>query len=105
MRKIGKNIDGISKTKNLLDNTPDQQSKFRTKNWVETKNDSRGLYNTNMYNKLRASILKSNLCNYSDAYILVKGTISVVNVVFNQVADANKNDKEVVFKNSAPLTD
>ena len=54
---------------------------------------------------MRASILKSNLCNYSDAYILVKGTISVVNVVFNQVADANKNDKEVVFKNSAPLTD
>ena len=91
--------------KNLLDNTPDQQSKFRTKNWVETKNDSRGMYNTNMCIKLRASILKSNLCNYSDAYILVKGTISVVNVVFNQVADANKNDKEVVFKNSAPLTD
>ena len=54
---------------------------------------------------MRASILKSSLCNYRDAYILVKETISVVNVVFNQVADANKNDKEVVFKNSAPLTD
>ena len=91
--------------KNLLDNTPDQQSKFRTKNWVETNNDSRGTYNTNRYIKLRASILKSSLCNYRDAYILVKETISVVNVVFNQVADANKNDKEVVFKNSAPLTD
>ena len=40
--------------KNLLDNTPDQQSKFRTKNWVETNNDSRGTYNTNRYIKLRA---------------------------------------------------
>ena len=85
MRKIGKKIDGISKTKNLLDNTPDQQFKFRTKNWVETNNDSRGMYNTNRYIKLRASVLKSSLCNYSDLYILVKGTISVVNVVLNQV--------------------
>ena len=33
----------IKKKKNLLDNTPDQQSKFRTKNWFETNNDSLGM--------------------------------------------------------------
>ena len=33
----------IKKKINLLDNTPDQQSKFRTKNWFETNNDSLGM--------------------------------------------------------------
>ena len=36
------------KTINLLDNTPNQQYKFRTKNWVEINNDTSGRYNTNL---------------------------------------------------------
>ena len=32
---------------NLLDNAPNQPTKFRTKNWVEINDDSRGTYNTN----------------------------------------------------------
>ena len=35
------------KTINLLDNTPTQAAKFRTKNWIEINDDSRGTYNTN----------------------------------------------------------
>ena len=35
------------KTINLLDNTPYQQTKFRTKNWVEINDYSRGTYSTN----------------------------------------------------------
>ena len=35
------------KIKNLLDHTPNPQSKFRTKYWVEISDDSRGPYNTN----------------------------------------------------------
>ena len=31
---------------NLLDNTLDQLSKFRTKNWIEINNQSGGVYNT-----------------------------------------------------------
>ena len=54
---------------NLLDNTPNQQSKFMTKNWVEINNDSRGTYNTNSQIRFKASIPKSRLFNYSDAYI------------------------------------
>ena len=48
-------------------------------------------------------MLKSSLCDYSDAYILVKGTITVNNTA---AADANSNnvDKKVIFKNCAPFT-
>ena len=45
-------------------------------------------------------MLKSSLCNYSDAYMLVKGYITVANTAAAD-ADANKN---VIFKNYAPFT-
>ena len=48
-------------------------------------------------------MLKSNLCNYSDAYILVKGTITVNNT--GRAAAPNNRNKKVIFKNCAPLTD
>ena len=49
-------------------------------------------------------MLGSSLCDYSDAYILVKGTITIAPVPPPTV-EANNNDKEVVFKNCAPFTD
>ena len=52
------------KIANLLDNTLNQPSKFRKKNWVEINDESRGI---------------KSLCDYSDAYILAKGNISVNN--------------------------
>ena len=48
-------------------------------------------------------MLKSSLCDYSDAYILVKGTI-VVNKTTVADADANNTNKKVIFKNYAPIT-
>ena len=57
---------------NLLDNTSNQPSKFMTRNWVEINDDSRGTY-TNANTKFKSTMRKSNLCDYSDAYILVKG--------------------------------
>ena len=45
-------------------------------------------------------MLKSRLCDYSDAYILVKGTITVNNTA----AAANNTNKKVIFKNCAPFT-
>ena len=87
---------------NLLDNIPKQPIKFRTKNWVEINDDSRGTYNTNSQIKSKTSMLRSSLCDYSDPYILVHGTIKVA-------AQARYNpdnaDKEVAFKNCAPFTD
>ena len=61
----------------LLEKTPNQPSKFRRKNWVEINEDARGTYNTNSQIKSKNKMLKSFLCDYSDTYILVSGTITL----------------------------
>ena len=67
----------------MPDNTANQPSKFRTKNWVEINDDSGGVYNTNSQIKSNSQIkfktvvLKSILCDYSDVYVVVKMTITV----------------------------
>ena len=48
-------------------------------------------------------MLKSSLCDYSDAYIPVKGTITINNTAAAD-ADANNPNKKVIFKNCAPFT-
>ena len=48
-------------------------------------------------------MLRSSLCDYSEAYIIAKGTISIERVAASEPAD--NNDKEVVFKNCSPFTD
>ena len=58
------------KITNLLDNTPNPSTKFRTKIWVEINDDARGTYNSNSQIKLKNSMLKSSLHDFSDAYIL-----------------------------------
>ena len=71
---------------NLLNNTPTQPTKFRTKTWVEINDESRGTYNTNSQFRFKTSMLRSSLCDYNDAYILVKGTITVASTA---AADAD----------------
>ena len=61
----------------MVDNTPNQPTKFRTKSWFEINDDVRGTYNTNSQIKFKISMLKSSLCNYGDANIIVSGTITV----------------------------
>ena len=78
---------------NLLDDTTNELSKFRTRNWVEINDQSKGKYdNSNI--RFKTSMIRSNLYEYSDAYILVKGTKTV-----------NNTNKNVIFKNCAPFTD
>ena len=92
------------KIANLIDdNTLNQPSKFRTRNWVEINDESRGVYNVNSQIKFKTTMLKSSLCDYSNAYILVKGTINVNNTAA-QGAAANNTNKKVIFKNCAPFT-
>ena len=91
------------KITNLLDNTSNQPSKFRTKNWVEINDESRGTYNVNSQTKFKTTILKSSLCNYCDVYILVKGNITINNTAAAD-ANANNTNKKVIFKNCAPFT-
>ena len=91
------------KIANLIDDTPNQPSKFRTRNWVEINDESRGAYKANSQIKFKTTMLKSSLRDYSDAYILVKRTISVNNTAA-QGAAANNTNKKVIFKNCAPST-
>ena len=92
------------KIANLLDdNTLNEPSKFRTRNWIEINDESRGAYNVNSQIKFKTTMLKSSLCDYSDTYILVKGTITV-NKTAAQGAAANNTNKKVIFKNCAPFT-
>ena len=64
---------------NLLDNTANKPSKFRTKNWVEINDNIIGPYSTNNETRFKTSMLRSSLCNFSDAYIIVKGNTTVNN--------------------------
>ena len=91
------------KIANLIDDTSNQPSKIRTRNWVEINDESRGAFNINSQIKFKTIMLKSSLCDYSDAYILVTGTISVNNTAAEGAA-ANNDDKQVIFKNCAPFT-
>ena len=91
------------KKANLIDDISNQPSKFRTKNWVEINDESRGTYNVNSQIKFKTTMLKSSLCDYSDAYIIVKGTITVNNTDAASAA-ANNTNKKVIFKNCASFT-
>ena len=62
----------------MLDNTPDQLSKFKTKNWFEINGQSTGVYNTNSGIKFKTTMLKPSLCEYSDAYILDNVRITIM---------------------------
>ena len=87
---------------NFWVNTPNQSSKFRTKTLVEINDDVLGMYNTNSQIKFKTLVLRSGLCDYSDAYILVEGTISIAAQAGGNPNNANK---KVVFENCAPFTD
>ena len=92
------------KIANLIDDTSNQPSKFRTKNWVEINDESRGAYNVNSQIKFKTTILKSSFCDYSDAYILVKGTITINGRGADAAArQGDERDKGVAFKNRAPF--
>ena len=81
------------KIANFLDNASNQPSKFRTKNWVEKNDESRGTYSVNRQINFKASMLRSSLCVYSDAYILAKGNISVNDTAGDYAAANNTNKK------------
>ena len=90
------------KIANFIDDASNQPSKFRTKNWVEINYESRETYNVNSQIKFKNKMLKSSLCDYRDAYILVKGTITVNNTAASD-SEANNTNKKVTFKNCAPF--
>ena len=96
-----------NKINNLLlseDNESKQLSKFVTREYVKVKSLS-NTYNENKSIRFKTPMLRSNLCDYSDAYILVKGTIMVtapgVNNNANNIRD--KRNRPLILKNNAPF--
>ena len=61
----------------MLNHTSNQPSKFRTRNWVEINDESRETC-TDQEIKFQTTLLRFNLCDYVDAYILVNGTITII---------------------------
>ena len=68
---------GYQKITNLLHNTPNQPTKFRTKTSVEIYDEPPRMCNTNSQIRFETSMLRSNLCDYRDAYVLAKGTTTL----------------------------
>ena len=84
----------------MRDNTPNQASQFKAKTFVEIKDELRGTYDQDSQIRLKALMLRSSLCDYSNAYILPKGTTAVTNSA-GQVVAVNNVDTKVIFKNCA----
>ena len=91
------------KIANLLKDESNKPSKFRARKWVEINDEITGAYLPNKQIIFKTAMLRSSLYDYSDAYILVKGNISVNNTA-GAGAAANNTDKKVLLKNYAPLT-
>ena len=89
----------FQKIMNFLDTTLDDKDLpiFATKKWIKVYDQSEKNYNPNKGIRIKTSILRSDLCDVSDAYIVVKGNIIVTN------PDNAKRNKAVAFKNNAPF--
>ena len=65
--------------------------------WFEINDDVRGVYSPNKQIRFKTAMLRSSLCDYSDAYILVQGNITVNNTAASGAATNNTN-KKVILK-------
>ena len=113
----------FQKITNFLDINSDNKDlpKFVTKKWIEVYDQSQGNYDVNKEIRIKTSMLRSDLCDFSDAYILVTGNITIIKKTFtaadfersnntNQNAtntnNANDNmfgEKKLIFKNNGPF--
>ena len=107
----------------FLDTTSDNKDlpTFVTKKWIEVYDQSEGNYNVNKEIRIKASMLRSDLCDFSNTYIVVKGNIFVTKKTFtaddidapnntaanitaaNTASNNAFGEKKLVFKNSAPF--
>ena len=90
---------------NLLlseDNESEQLSKFVTREYVRV-NSLLDTYNKNKSIRFKTPMLRSNLCDYSDAYILVKCTVTVNGVVNGVENEILRRNRPLILKNNAPF--
>ena len=88
----------FDKINDLLGPAHDKVPRFITRKWIEVQSQSGNTYNTSKPIRFKTSMLRSDLCDYSDVYLWVKGTITVT--------DPNNNanfDRRLTLKNNAPF--
>ena len=88
----------FQKIVNFLDTTSDDKDlpRFVTKKWIEVYDQSEKNCSPNKEIRIKTSMLRSDLCDFSDAYIVVEGTITL-----KGDNDANKQNKNLAFRNNA----
>ena len=88
----------FNKINNLLGPAHDKVPRFITKKWIEVQSQSGSTYDTSKPVRFKTSMLRSDLCDYADAYVWVKGTITVTN------PNNNANfDRRLTIKNNVPF--
>ena len=93
------------KITNLLGTTPNEMPRFITKKWVEVHDqsgDANDRYKPNKPIRFKTSMLRSDLCDFSDAYIVVKGDITLTKTNGRGIIDIR--NRFLAFKNNAPFT-
>ena len=90
----------FQKIVNFLDTTSDEKDlpTFVTKKWIEVYDQSEKNYNPNKEIRIKTSMLRSDLCDFNDVYIVVEGDMTL-----EGNNDANKRNKNLEFKNNAPF--
>ena len=93
------------KITNLLDTTPDNVPRFITKKLIEVDDQSGSAedrYKPSKQIRFKTSMLRSDLCDYSDAYIVVKGDSTLTKTNGRGIIDIKS--RFLAFKNNAPFT-
>ena len=90
----------FQKITNFLNAMPDDEDlpSFVTKKWIEVYDQSEKYYSPNKEIRIETSMLRSDLCYFSDAYIVAEGTITL-----EGDNDSNKRNKNPAFKNNVPF--
>ena len=89
------------KITNLLGSTFDKVPRFITKKWIEVRDqsgDAENRYNPNKHIRFKTYMLRSDLCDYSDAYIVVEGDITA-----EGANDRDTHNINLVLKNNVPF--
>ena len=88
------------KITNFLDITSDNKylPKFVTKKWIEVYDQSQRNYDINKKFRIKTSMLRPDLCDFSHAYIFVKGTITVTKETFTaNDFEAPNNTEDIIY--------
>ena len=92
------------KINNLLDSQSENLSKFVTREYVRVNSLSK-TYNENKPIRFKTPMLRSDLCDYADAYILASGTITVEadHIVAGVDGNRDRKNRPLILKNNAPF--